>query len=48
MKIDAAVVRKDAILASSTSCIVPSKISDAMKHREQFIVAHPVDLCSVF
>jgi len=29
------------ILATSTSCIVPSKISDFMKHRSQFIVAHP-------
>jgi len=29
------------ILATSTSCIVPSKISDFMKHRAQFIVAHP-------
>jgi len=31
----------DTILATSTSCIVPSKISDFMKHRSQFIVAHP-------
>lgn len=29
------------ILATSTSCIVPSKISDFMKHKSQFIVAHP-------
>lgn len=29
------------ILATSTSCIVPSKISDFMEHRSQFIVAHP-------
>jgi len=29
------------ILASSTSCIVPSKISDFMVHKSQFIVAHP-------
>jgi len=29
------------ILATSTSCIVPSKISDFMVHRSQFIVAHP-------
>jgi len=29
------------ILATSTSCIVPSKISDFMEHKSQFIVAHP-------
>ena len=34
--------RDDAILASSTSCIVPSKISEQINRREQFIVAHPV------
>merc|ERR1712142_22931 len=31
------------ILATSTSCIVPSKISDFMEHKSQFIVAHPCD-----
>jgi len=34
-------VGEKTILASSTSCIVPSKISDEMEHRSQFIVAHP-------
>jgi len=31
----------ETILATSTSCIVPSKISDFMEHKSQFIVAHP-------
>merc|ERR1712123_328585 len=31
----------ETILATSTSCIVPSKISDFMVHKSQFIVAHP-------
>merc|ERR1712181_216572 len=34
-------VSTDTILATSTSCIVPSKISDFMEHKGQFIVAHP-------
>jgi len=29
------------ILATSTSCIVPSKISESLANRERFIVAHP-------
>merc|ERR1719402_896970 len=35
------VAEDQTILATSTSCIVPSKISDFMKHKSQFIVAHP-------
>merc|ERR1711915_586369 len=31
----------ETILATSTSCIVPSKISEFMEHKSQFIVAHP-------
>merc|ERR1712098_992017 len=34
-------VGDDIILATSTSCIVPSKISESLTHRSQFIVAHP-------
>jgi len=42
-QIDEFVNNENAILASSSSCIVPSKISPEMKHKEQFIVAHPVN-----
>jgi len=34
-------VGEETILGTSTSCIVPSKISDFMVHKGQFIVAHP-------
>jgi len=33
-----------AILASSCSTLLPSKISQSLKRREQFILAHPVSL----
>ncbi|CAC5373008.1 CRYL1 [Mytilus coruscus] len=32
-----------AILASSTSCILPARISDQFRHRNRFIVAHPTN-----
>ena len=41
--IDGLVEDSEAVLATSTSCIVPSQISAHLKHREQFIVAHPVN-----
>ena len=40
--IAAAVDSDECIMASSTSCIVPSLISEKLNRREQFIVAHPV------
>ena len=30
------------ILASSSSCIVPSRFTEQLRHRNQCIVAHPV------
>merc|ERR1712008_440285 len=42
-QIDGAVNNENTILASSSSCIIPNKISAEMKNREQFIVAHPVN-----
>ncbi len=45
-KIDAVIQGKDrdVILASSTTAIIPSKLSEDLQHREKFIVAHPVGL----
>jgi L-gulonate 3-dehydrogenase len=36
-------VGDEVILASSTSCIVPSKFTSELKHREQCLVAHPLN-----
>ena len=35
-------VDDDVILASSTSCIVPSLFTEELQHRTQCLVAHPV------
>ncbi|XP_063727770.1 lambda-crystallin-like [Symsagittifera roscoffensis] len=36
-------ISTDTIMASSTSCIMPSVLSAGLKHQENFIVAHPVN-----
>lgn len=40
--LDELVKNDEIILASSTSCIVPSRFTETLKHRKQCIVAHPV------
>ena len=40
-KIDV-IMNDQVILASSTSCILPARIADNLRHRNRFIVAHPV------
>ena len=42
--IDSIVDNDKTIMASSSSCIVPSIISEKLKHRQQFLVAHPVSI----
>lgn len=45
--LDKFITSKETILASSTSCIVPSKFTLTLKHRSQCIVAHPVSSNSI-
>jgi L-gulonate 3-dehydrogenase len=40
--LDNLVKNEKTILASSTSCIVPSRFTEELEHRKQCIVAHPV------
>lgn len=42
-QVDNLVQDSQTILASSSSCIIPSQISEDLKHRDQFMVAHPVN-----
>ncbi|KAK3747778.1 hypothetical protein QZH41_008805 [Actinostola sp. cb2023] len=41
--LDQNVTNKDIILASSSSCIVPSKFTEELTHRNRCLVAHPVN-----
>jgi len=40
--LDSVVGDEGVVLASSTSCIMPSLFTDGLKHKQQCIVAHPV------
>ena len=41
-KIDDVVKSNDVVFASSTSAIIPSLLSDHLKNKQRFMVAHPV------
>ncbi|KAF4527942.1 hypothetical protein B566_EDAN012835 [Ephemera danica] len=42
-EVDHLIVDGTCVLASSTSTFLPSKISEGLEHRSQFVVAHPVN-----